>query len=59
MSTRTVESVTIHLALNCKSTEVSIDSLPSVPGTILLLHEALGSVGYWKAFRENSRQPPG
>jgi pimeloyl-ACP methyl ester carboxylesterase len=45
-----VESKTMRLPLNGKSIEVSIYTLPSADNTILLLHEALGSVSYWKDF---------
>ena len=40
----------LHLSLDGKSAEVAYHSLPSAHGTILLLHEALGSVSYWKQF---------
>lgn len=50
MSRMAVESTTMHLPLHGKSIEVAIHSLPSTTGTILLLHEALGSVSYWKDF---------
>ncbi|MGA7157247.1 MAG: alpha/beta hydrolase [Acidobacteriaceae bacterium] len=40
----------LHLKLDGKQTEVAYHSLPSAHGTILLLHEALGSVAYWKHF---------
>ena len=40
----------LHLSLDGKSTEVAYHSLPAAHGTILLLHEALGSVSYWKQF---------
>ena len=40
----------LHLSLDGKGTEVAYHSLPGADGTILLLHEALGSVSYWKQF---------
>jgi pimeloyl-ACP methyl ester carboxylesterase len=40
----------LRLPLDGKSIEVTHHSLPSANGTILLLHEALGSVSYWKTF---------
>lgn len=40
----------LHLPLDGKKTEVVSSSLPSARGTIVLLHEALGSVSYWKEF---------
>ncbi|MGA8940654.1 MAG: alpha/beta hydrolase [Acidobacteriaceae bacterium] len=40
----------LQLSLDGKQTEVAHHSLPSAHGTILLLHEALGSVTYWKQF---------
>ncbi len=39
-----------HLVLCGKRTEVAHYWLPSARGSILLLHEALGSVSYWKTF---------
>jgi pimeloyl-ACP methyl ester carboxylesterase len=43
----------LHLSLDGKSTEVAYHSFPAANGTILLLHEALGSVSYWKQFPHN------
>jgi pimeloyl-ACP methyl ester carboxylesterase len=40
----------LRLPLDGKSIEVAYHSPPSATGTILLLHEALGSVSYWKTF---------
>jgi pimeloyl-ACP methyl ester carboxylesterase len=40
----------LHLSLDGKSIEVAYHSVPAAHGTILLLHEALGSVSYWKQF---------
>lgn len=40
----------LRLPLDGKSIEVAYHSLPAANGTILLLHEALGSVSYWKTF---------
>jgi pimeloyl-ACP methyl ester carboxylesterase len=49
-ATETLHSRLLHLPLDGKLTEVAYHSFPSAPGTILMLHEALGSVSYWKAF---------
>lgn len=49
-ATETLHTQHLHLSLEGKSTEVAYHSLPSAHGTILLLHEALGSVSYWKQF---------
>lgn len=46
----------LHLALDGKQTEVAYHSLPTAQGTILLLHEALGSVSYWKHFPQKLAQ---
>jgi pimeloyl-ACP methyl ester carboxylesterase len=46
----TLHTQTLHLSLDGKSTEVAHYTLPSATGTLLLLHEALGSVSYWKQF---------
>jgi pimeloyl-ACP methyl ester carboxylesterase len=46
----TLHTQHLHLSLDGKSAEVAYHSLPSAHGTILLLHEALGSVSYWKQF---------
>lgn len=40
----------LYLPLDGKRTEIAYHSLPSAHGSILLLHEALGSVSYWKQF---------
>jgi pimeloyl-ACP methyl ester carboxylesterase len=52
-TTETLHTQHLHLTLDGKSTEVAYHSLPSATGTILLLHEALGSVSYWKQFPHN------
>jgi pimeloyl-ACP methyl ester carboxylesterase len=49
-TTETLHTQHLHLSLDGKSAEVAYHSLPSAHGTILLLHEALGSVSYWKQF---------
>jgi len=49
-TTPTTETQHLHLSLDGKSTEVAYHSVPAAEGTILLLHEALGSVTYWKQF---------
>ena len=55
-TTETLHTQHLHLSLVGKSTEVAHYSLPSAKGTILLLHEALGSVSYWKQFPHNLAQ---
>jgi pimeloyl-ACP methyl ester carboxylesterase len=40
----------MQLPLGGRSIEVAAHTLPSASSTILLLHEALGSVSYWKDF---------
>ena len=42
-----------------QSVEVALHQHPSATETILLLHEALGSVAYWKDFLKSSRWPRG
>ncbi len=49
-ATAALHSQLLHLPLDGKQTEVAYHAFPSAPGTILMLHEALGSVSYWKAF---------
>ena len=49
-ATPTNQTQHLHLSLDGKSLEVAYHSVPSAEGTILLLHEALGSVTYWKHF---------
>jgi pimeloyl-ACP methyl ester carboxylesterase len=49
-ATETLRTQLLHLPLAGKLTEVAYHSFPSASGTILMLHEALGSVSYWKAF---------
>jgi pimeloyl-ACP methyl ester carboxylesterase len=46
----TLRTQHLHLSLDGKRTEVAYHSVPAAHGTILLLHEALGSVSYWKQF---------
>jgi pimeloyl-ACP methyl ester carboxylesterase len=46
----------LYLQLDGKRTEVAYNSVPSAQGTILLLHEALGSVSYWKQFPQKLAQ---
>ena len=46
----TLHTQHLHLSLDGKMAEVAYHSLPAAEGTILLLHEALGSVSYWKQF---------
>lgn len=48
--TETLHTQHLNLSLDGKRTEVAFHSLPDAHGTILLLHEALGSVSYWKQF---------
>lgn len=49
-TTETLHTQHLHLSLDGKSTEVAYHSFPSAQGAILLIHEALGSVSYWKQF---------
>ena len=49
-TTETLHTQHLHLSLDGKMAEVAYHSLPTTNGTILLLHEALGSVSYWKQF---------
>lgn len=49
-TTEALHTQHLHLSLDGKSTEVAYHAVPSAQGTILLLHEALGSVSYWKQF---------
>ncbi len=58
-TTETLHTQHLHLSLDGKSTEVAYHSLPSAQGTILLLHEALGSVSYWKQFPHNLARATG
>jgi pimeloyl-ACP methyl ester carboxylesterase len=46
----TLRTQHLQLSLEGKRTEVTHFALASSQGTILLLHEALGSVSYWKQF---------
>lgn len=45
-----VQSKSMQLPLNGKSIEVAFHAVEPASDTILLLHEALGSVTYWKDF---------
>jgi len=47
-----VQSQFRRLALDGKQIEVALHTAEDAHGTILLLHEALGSVAYWKDFPE-------
>jgi pimeloyl-ACP methyl ester carboxylesterase len=59
MSATFVQSQSTHLMLGGKSIEVAIHAVPSPTNTILLLHEALGSVSYWKDFPQRLAQETG
>jgi len=59
MSATFVQSQSTHLMLGGKSIEVAIHSVPSPTNTILLLHEALGSVSYWRDFPQRLAQETG
>jgi pimeloyl-ACP methyl ester carboxylesterase len=48
--TETLQTQLLNLSLDGKRIEVAYHAVPSAEGTILLLHEALGSVSYWKQF---------
>jgi pimeloyl-ACP methyl ester carboxylesterase len=48
--TETLHTQHLHLLLDGRMAEIAYHSLPNANGTILLLHEALGSVSYWKQF---------
>lgn len=50
MTTTLPHSHSEFLLLNGKSIEVAMHIVPSATDTILLLHEALGSVSYWRDF---------
>jgi pimeloyl-ACP methyl ester carboxylesterase len=50
LTNETLHTQLLHLPLDGKSIEAAFHSFPAAPGTILLLHEALGSVSYWKTF---------
>ncbi len=58
-TTETLHTQHLHLPLDGKSAEVAFHSVPSAHGTILLLHEALGSVSYWKQFPHKLAQATG
>lgn len=47
-----LRSQTLFVSLNGQRTEVALHQYPGAASTILLLHEALGSVAYWKDFPE-------
>ncbi|MGC9197432.1 MAG: alpha/beta fold hydrolase [Acidobacteriaceae bacterium] len=46
----TIQTERLELVLDGKRTEVTRSWISSARGNILLLHEALGSVSYWKSF---------
>lgn len=48
--TKALQCRVTQLPLGGKSIEVAAYTLPSASSTMLLLHEALGSVSYWKDF---------
>lgn len=50
MSISAVEANRMHLTLGGRCVEVALHSPASAIETILLLHEALGSVSYWRDF---------
>lgn len=50
MSMSLLQSQSKHLSLNGKAIEIAIHRLAMATDTILLLHEALGSVSYWRDF---------
>ena len=54
--TEALQTQHLHLSLDGRSLEVAYHSVPAAHGTILLLHEALGSVSYWKQFPHNLAQ---
>ncbi len=58
-TTETLHTQRLHLILDGKRTEVARYGAPSAQGDILLLHEALGSVSYWKRFPHSLAQATG
>jgi pimeloyl-ACP methyl ester carboxylesterase len=58
-TSETLRSQLMHLPLDGRSTEVAYHAFPSASGTILLLHEALGSVSYWKDFPQKLARATG
>lgn len=58
-TTETLSTHHLHLSLDGKSIEVVYHSFPATTGTILLLHEALGSVSYWKTFPQQLARTTG
>jgi pimeloyl-ACP methyl ester carboxylesterase len=58
-TSETLHTQHLHLSLDGKIAEVAFHSVPSAHGTILLLHEALGSVSYWKQFPHKLAQATG
>lgn len=59
MSAISVKSHSLHLEVGGKSIEVAWHQASPSTGTILLLHEALGSVSYWKNFPQKLAQATG
>lgn len=59
MSASQIESNCLHLPLGGKSIEVAIHTPLSSQQTILLLHEALGSVSYWRDFPQKLARATG
>lgn len=59
MSPLTVHSKTLELSLEGKSTEIAFHTISSATESILLLHEALGSVSYWKDFPQKLARATG
>ncbi len=58
-TTETLHIQRLHLTLDGKRTEVARYGLDFPQGDILLLHEALGSVSYWKRFPYSLAQATG
>lgn len=56
MTMTSPHSQSTHLPLNGKAIEVAMHTMPSAADTILLLHEALGSVSYWRDFPQKLAQ---
>ncbi len=55
----TIRTERLEMVLDGKRTEVARSWIPSARGNILLLHEALGSVSYWKSFPHDLVQATG
>ena len=49
-TTEALRTEHLFLSFDSKNIEIAHHFFPAAPGTILLLHEALGSVSYWKTF---------